>query len=310
MIITNEIFTAAAVGSTISGDILVKDYNVALTKTGKEYIVGTVQAGEVIQFKAWGNSSAFSKFKNQSLSGCIMNITGTKDGYGGMDSIVIEDISEGQETAISKFLETVYDVDTYWTSLIDLVRDNVSKKGFDLANKLLFENVELRERFCIEFAASHHHDSVKSGLLAHTYKVVYLSVVLLGLYPALTYKEGIRDIIVLGALFHDIGKTAEMYLGTYTEDAIVTHRYLGIEMLDRDAIVEAYGEHGWLEFVSIMLQHHGAYDDKCRTIASYIVHVADLMESRVMSVATDVKKLAGTDTKGKRVSIDDYKLAL
>lgn len=310
MTITKEIFTSTVVGGIISGDILVKDYSVALTKTGKEYIVGTLQAGEVIQFKAWGNSSAFSKFKNQSLSGCIMNITGTKDGYGGTDSIVIEGISESQETDISKFLENVYDIDTYWRSLINLVKDNVSMKGFALANKILFENTELKDRFCIEFAAMYHHDNVKAGLLAHTYKVVYLSVVLLGLYPALTYKEGIKDIIVLGALFHDIGKTAEMYLGTYTEDAIVTHRYLGIEMLDRDAIVEAYGEHGWLEFVSIMLQHHGSYDDKCRTIASYIVHVADLVDSRVMSVATDVKKLAGTDTKGKRVSIDDYKLSL
>lgn len=310
MIITKEMFNTTIVGSSISGDILVKDYSVALTKGGKEYIVGTLQAGDVIPFKAWGNSSAFSSLKGQSLGGCIVKITGTKDGYGGIDSIVIDSVSESQEIDISQFLETVYDVDVYWQSLINLVRDNVSEKGFALANKILFENTELRDRFCQEFAAMYHHDNVKSGLLAHTYKVVYLSVVLLGMYPALTYKEGIKDIIVLGALFHDIGKTAEMYLGTYTEDAIVTHRYLGIEMLDKDAIVEAYGEHGWLEFVSIMLQHHGAFDDKCRTIASYVVHVADLVDSRVMSVATDLQKLAGTDTKGKRISIDDYKLSL
>ena len=70
-----------------------------------------------------------------------------------------------------------------------------------------------------------------------------------------------------------------MKLGTYQACSKVTHRYIGIEMIDKSSFVEAYGEDGWLELVAIFLQHHGDYEDKCRTVLAYIVHKADCFDA-------------------------------
>ena len=70
-----------------------------------------------------------------------------------------------------------------------------------------------------------------------------------------------------------------MKLGVYQPCSKVTHRYLGIEMINKTHFVEAYGEDRWLDLVSIFLQHHGEYEDKCRTALAYIVHKVDCFDA-------------------------------
>ena len=277
--ITSEMLKEGRKGASLVGLILCRSYSIALTKSGKEYIQGTLQSGIEIQFKAWGNSEAFLKFKNEEYSGQVCLIQATFDDYGGTFSLIVEDVNAVEWDDLSVFLPVKYNAENYWNGLKNIVQSNISEKGMLIANENLFENKEVADAFKLEFAASSHHDNCKSGLLAHTYKVVYYVTVVLQMYPNLVDNQEMKDVLVLGALFHDIGKTKEMKLGVYQPCSKVTHRYLGIEMINKTHFVEAYGEDRWLDLVSIFLQHHGEYEDKCRTALAYIVHKADCFDA-------------------------------
>lgn len=289
-IITQEILKTARQNSAVRGVILCKNYSVQLTKTGKEYISGELQSGVSIQFKAWGNSKAFSKLKDENYVGLPVFIQGEFDNFGGTNSITITDIVAVEGFTSDQFLPIKYNIDAYFTGLIALVQSKLSEKAMKYANKVLFENKEVADRFKIEFAASSHHDNCKGGLLAHTYKVVSFASSIIKTYPTLLGTENIsdtQDLVILGALLHDIGKIREMNIGVYQPNSSVTHRYLGIEFVDKykDEIIADYSEKWYYNLVSIFLQHHGDFDDKCRTLPALIVHKADLLDSEFTLIA-------------------------
>lgn len=309
--ITNEQLKSGVAGQYITGVILCKQYSIQLTKTNSEYIAGLLQSGIEIPFKAWGNSNAFSTFKNSDLVGKVCKITGKFDAYGGVLSLVLTDIEAIDGFEVDEFLEEKYNIEAYWNALKDLIEKNVSEKCFELTSNILFNNTDVASKFKIEFAASYHHDNCKGGLLAHTYKVVRNVNYIINMYPTLVKdKEGVVnkdfvDLLYMGALLHDIGKTKEMNLGVYTSLSSVTHRYLGIEFIQcvKDKILSSYGEKWYYDLVSIFLQHHGEYDDKCRTLSALIVHKADIMDSEFTSLCTSCETPVESNT-GNRIKVD------
>ena len=172
-------------GTSISGIILVNNYNVNLTKNGKEYIVGKLQSGKSIDFKAWGNSTAFDNLKTEEYTNMPSYITGKFDDYGGNLSIIVETCQAVEGYEPIDFYPVIYNADAYWGALKNLVQSKVSEKCMALANKYLFENEEVANSFKYEFAAQSMHDNVKSGLLAHTYKVLAIISFIHGTYPKL-----------------------------------------------------------------------------------------------------------------------------
>ena len=304
-IIKKEQLEHGTEGTALSGIILIKNYNISLTKTGKEYINGTLQSGKEINFKVWGNASAFNELKNNEYTNVPSYINGKYNLYNGELSIIVETCQavEGYEPA--DFLPVVYNIDAYWNALKTLYESRVSDKAKALANKYLFDN-NVSELFKSEFAAASNHDNCKGGLLAHTYKMLTAVNLIFTNYPKLFFNEGVAvdqdfvDLIFFGAMMHDIGKVREMHYGVYTPEAIVTHRYLGIEHFDRADIIANYSEIWYYNLVSIMLQHHGEFDDECRTLAAWIVHKADMLDSEMTLMQQNIDNAFGKDNT-KRV---------
>ena len=108
---------------------------------------------------------------------------------------------------------------------------------------------------------------------------------------------------------HDIGKLQEMHLGVYTKESFVTHRYLGIEMMPKDKIVSLYSEEWWLKLVSIFLQHHGEFEDKCKTKEAYIVNQADLLDANMTFLIQSMENPIISEA-GKRVKVDNTFLTI
>lgn len=291
-IITENQLKTLKKGDNIQGTILCRTYSLSNTKSGSEYVQGTLQSGIEIPFKAWNNSEAFVQFKNFDYVGQVCYIQGRVDDYGGTFSIIAETVQAVEGEDVSQFLPERYDTENYWNSLIALVQQKVTPEGFAIANANLFNKPEVATLFKREFAASSHHDNCKGGLLAHTYKVVYYVTTILSMYPTLATTPKAKDILILGALFHDIGKVKEMNVGVYQPCSKVSHRYLGIEMIDKASFVATYGEDGWLELVSIFLQHHGDFEDKCRTASAFIVHKADCFDADMTYLAQAEEKPA------------------
>lgn len=282
-------------GDAVSGIILLKDVVRATTKNGKPFFHGSVCSGTDVSFKAWDNSEAFKMLEREDLAGKVVYISGNWSEYMGVFSIILDTVMTNEElVAIDpmNFIESKYNIDAYWSGLQNIMKSTLTEKGMLLANKFLFENEEVANAFKVEFAAKSHHDNCKAGLLAHTYKVCYLMQVTLNLYKDIVDK----DLVMLGVLLHDIGKIKEMHMGVYQPCSKVTHRFLGIEMLDKDLIVENYGEDWYYELVSIMLQHHGEWGDPCKTVSARLVNLVDEFEAKAMLIkqAVDISDNCGT----------------
>lgn len=305
--ITQEMLKNLKPKQYISGVLLVKNYDIQLTKQGKEYIVGNLQSGVSISFKAWGNSSAFTSMKNNDFSNCPAYITGSVDDYGGVSSIILDSVQAVEGFTPDQFFSIKYNMDAYWDALKKRISSSCSEKAYAIADKILFSNEEVAKRFKEEFAASSHHDNCKSGLLAHTYKVLSIVANIVEMCPSITVRNGERDtdlvdLLYIGSLLHDIGKIKEMNFGVYQPTSFATHRFFGVEYIDsaKEDIITSYGEDWYYQLVSIILQHHGEYGEPCKTVASYIVHKADEMDASVTLLAQKIEavdNVAGTSIR-------------
>ena len=117
-----------------------------------------------------------------------------------------------------------------------------------------------------------------------------------------------RDLVILGLVVHDFGKILELKNGAYTEISIVPHTYLGIEIISKykDLIEETYNEMFYRELQAIILEHHGEFGERPKTVYAYLVHVIDLLDSRVSGLQRKVEGLELGDTTN--VAFDGYKL--
>ena len=314
-LITKEQLKNLSAGQKINGIILVKDYSIQLTKTNKEYVAGTLQSGADIYFKSWGSSSAFSKFKLEDYKNTPAYIVGSVDDYGGSNSIIVESVQVVEGYTPDQFYPIKYNIDAYWSALKGQIDKRVSDKGKNICDSILFNNEELSNRFKNEFAAKSHHDNCKGGLLAHTYKVLNNIANIVTMYPALVTRENevdsdFIDLLYIGALLHDIGKTVEMEFGVYQPKSIVTHNYLGLEFIEpyESLIIESYNETWYYNLVSILLQHHGDYEAPCRTLASFIVHRADEFDATMTLLCQQVESV--NNASGERIKFDNKYLVI
>lgn len=314
-VITQETLQTMKPNQQISGILLVTGYGIQLTKNNKEYIAGNLQSGVTVPFKAWGNSSAFSKLKNEDYQNVPTYIVGTIDGYGGTNSIILDSVQAVDGYTPDQFFPIKYNIDAYWDALKANMSKKVSEKGMKICNEILFDNAKMADRFKNEFAAMSHHDNCKGGLLAHTYKVVSNTANIIAQHPDLCKRDGVAnqdfvDLLMIGALFHDIGKTAEMEFGVYQPVSIVAHSYLGMEFIApfKESIIEAYDEMWYYNLTSILLQHHGEYGEPCRTVASYIIHKADEYDAQLTLLAQCMESV--NNVSGSRIKIDGKYLTI
>lgn len=276
-------------GQAVSGVLLLRDWQILKTKTGGNYISGSLLGGEAITFKCWENSTAFKQLSATDYTGKPIVFMGKIDDYGGLISLIIENIEAPKEDyPVENFLEEKYDADKYFDALKAQAANHLTAKGYSILDDILFSNETLCKDFKIAFAARNHHDNCKAGLLAHTYKVFSLMAYTIGTYKNIVGTDtDIKDLLYIGCIIHDIGKVWEMNLGSYTEQSIVTHRYLGAEHVAKykDKIVTEYSEMWYYNLISILLQHHDEYGEPCKTVYAKLVNLVDDLDAKLTSIA-------------------------
>lgn len=303
------------------GVALIKGYSIKLTRTGSEYIEGQIQSGDIVYFKAWGSSNAFKQLKAQDFTSAVVHVDASVDEYNGLISLILDDVEPALGFNASDFLPEKYSIESYSNSFKNLLREQLSDKGFALIDKMLLRDTELMHSFEEQFAASSHHDNCKGGLLAHTFKGLCILRWVLSTYPYLScilendnwvHSSDRVDLLVIGFALHDIGKVKEMDYGVYKPESVVTHRILGLDLLYkyRDDIEATYGLKWFRDLQSILVQHHGAFGDDCRTVVSYIVHKIDMFEANLAGLNQGYETQFKQGSAGYTAKIDERVLTL
>ena len=153
---------------------------------------------------------------------------------------------------------------------------------------LFEEDREVWEAFRMAPAAMKMHHAYVGGLLEHTVSLVRLARAYAAEDPRIR-----KDLLVTGAVLHDIGKMDELTyfpeLGYTDEGRLLGHIYLGARRVDRTIQLlrergVAFPETLRLEVLHMILAHHGLQEwgspVEPRTFEAHVLHYLDNLDAK------------------------------
>lgn len=162
-------------------------------------------------------------------------------------------------------------------------RELTHRPWHDFAMKVL-DDPEIRELLLTATAAKGIHHAWIGGLLEHTLSVAKLCMACCDLYPDLD-----RQTLLVGAIFHDIGKIWELTNGLTTlytdEGQLLGHISIGLEKLTPFLQASDLEPELQLHFKHLILSHHGQLEfgspKMPQTAESFVLHFMDNLDARV-----------------------------
>lgn len=204
-----------------------------------------------------------------------------------LDSEGIQVLEIGQYDPERFMAVTTKDIPQMYDELLGLI-NNMSEEHIKALLRDIFENdKKFIEKFIISPAAAKVHHAYKGGLLEHTMSVAELCV-----FFATKYSDSIdRDLLIAGALLHDIGKVYEYAvtpagIDRTNDGELVGHIAMGIEMVGRAiAKIQGFPRYLQTEIKHLLLSHHGEMEWGSpvipKTTEAIVLHMADDLDSKV-----------------------------
>lgn len=280
------------------GMFLVKVINLHLDKNGKAYLnlVLKDKTGEV-ESRVWGEqaNTLFESLKAQD----VVRIAGRVNLYQGRKQVVVDIASKVSEGAVSldRFVpSTAYDINVLFADLLALFETLENPYLRTLATRTL-QDEEVKSKILRVPAAKSVHHAFAGGLLEHTLSVCRI-LDLLSLHYKHYYNSAInRDLLLIGGLFHDIGKIFELSSDSNTEytleGQLIGHHVIGCELVDRiSQSIEDFPKDLKIQTKHLILAHHGKLEfgspKEPHSIESLIVHYVDDLDSKINTILTHI----------------------
>jgi 3'-5' exoribonuclease len=165
---------------------------------------------------------------------------------------------------------------------------NLKKRPLQRLMKHLLGDTQLMERFKLAPAAKSMHHAYLGGLLEHTVSVVELVSRICDLYADLD-----RDILIVGAILHDIGKVEEFSYDLFIDYShagrLLGHMILGVQILDEKIrTMRGFPVEEALLLKHLILSHHGEERFGAvrlpMTREAYVLHHADDLDAKMNSL--------------------------
>jgi 3'-5' exoribonuclease len=273
---------------------LVKDKILAMAKNGKPYLTLKLmdKTGEV-DAKVWDNADEINAAfdKNDFLA-----VRAKASIYLGKMQLILSELKRVPEEGVNlaDFLpETDRDinlmVEELWAQVASLTDPHLKR-----LLQSFFGDQELLAQYRVAPAAKGMHHVYLGGLLEHSLAVAKLVDAMTPLYEGLN-----RDLLIVGALLHDVGKVREMsYLRSfdYTDEGkLIGHITIGVEMLqERIAALPGFPVELGMLLKHMLLSHHGQYEygspKRPKTMEATILNYLDDLDSKINGIRTHIRK--------------------
>lgn len=166
-----------------------------------------------------------------------------------------------------------------------LCQEELSYKPWLALSRSVFKDPEIRPRLLAAPAAKTIHHAYRGGLIEHSLSVARMCLLMASLYPELD-----REILLVAACFHDLGKAWELEAGIsqeYTDPGrLLGHIQLGLEVLDPFLKQTKDLDSGLImHFKHLLISHHGEHEfgspKRPKTPESFALHYADNLDAKI-----------------------------
>jgi 3'-5' exoribonuclease len=257
--------------------------------------------------KYWGsqNKEEVEKLYNSIKKDDVIFVKGTTSVY--KERVEINVDKEGfikvlspEEYDVKEFIKvTEKDIENMFKELVafaNSVKDKNLKKILDI----FINDFDFIKAFKNHPAAMYKHHGWIGGLLEHTLNVTKICDFLAKIHPDID-----RDLVVTGAILHDIGKIKELEMKTSIktskEGMLLGHTVLGFNEVSKRLDKVDVPEDLKLKLIHIIISHHGKIEYGTPKEPAFpealAVYFADDMDAKLTEMITH-KKTAETE--------DDY----
>ena len=290
---THTRITDLVEGQPVDAIYLVRMRSVRTARDGSLYVqMELSDASGVLRAIMWRVPSEVCESFEE---GSFVHVRGALESYQGRPQMKVQrlDVVDPSQVNFADFLpRTERDVDAMWARLMEIA---ASVENFDLRRLLdaLFGDETFAERFITASAASSMHHARLGGLLEHTLDVTELALAVCRQYDGLS-----RDLLVAGAVVHDIGKVDEIACESgfrySTEGRLIGHVVGGAAMIDKAADrLDDFPRELLLRLKHMILSHHGEYDFGSpklpMTMEAVALHYIDNLDAKMDAFATAVR---------------------
>jgi len=194
---------------------------------------------------------------------------------------------ENEEFDLTNFLETTSkDINELSDKLFSFI-DDIENEYLKKLLLVIFEDKEFFNLFAKAPAAKNWHHNYIGGLLEHTVSVTEICNFVSNMYPV------DKDVLLTGAILHDIGKVYEYNIKTIIDFSVpgrlIGHIPLGDQFVcERAAQINNFPTELLMKIRHLILSHHGEYEKASarlpQTIEAVVLHYADNIDAQTIGV--------------------------
>jgi 3'-5' exoribonuclease len=281
-------------GQPVSDRFILAEKHMARKKDGGAYMtVSFADKTGSVRGVIWDN---IEKFRTEPTAGDFVHVAGEVTEFRGVPQIVVKNLAPiaAGELRPEDFLPaTRRDPDAMLAKIIKL-SESVSNDFLKTLLEAFWDDADFVRRFRKAPAAKHMHHAYLGGLLEHT-----LSLALLADRIADHYGGIDRDLLLTGAILHDIGKIKEFVyerrIDYSDEGRLVSHIVTGVEMVqEKIAGIADFPPSLALQVKHLLVSHHGSREfgspEPPKTLEAVLLNYLDEIDSKISGIREFMEK--------------------
>lgn len=254
------------------------------------------------------------RFENNGLyeTGDVIEIEYTVDNYKGKPQLNISSIKKADSQLASQFVpSSEHDGKSVFSMLLEKA-NNFSDADFKkIVTHIMLEN---REKLEVYPAAYRLHHAIVGGLMLHTASIVEMAEKICQIYPNVN-----RELLLSGAILHDVAKTFEMETGKtglctgYSVGGeLIGHLVKGAMYIEDTAVKLGVDYDKAVLLEHMVLSHHGVpeYGSPVRPmfLEAEILSALDSLDATIFEINNATGKVEAGKFTDRQWALDNRKL--
>ena len=294
------------------GFLMIKSAEKKVTAKGMTYLdLMLCDKDSEISAKLWDYKE---EIQGMFEAGNIVKIRGTVAPYNGVDQLRIEKIRKAVPTDGVNPADFVPSAEFDGEEMfLELTKIAEEIKDSDIKAIVLAIYDDYKEKLLYWPAAFRLHHAIRGGLLYHTLSIVRLAQSVCKIYPSVD-----ADLLIAGAMLHDIAKTDEFIVnesgtasGYSLEGNLVGHLAKGAMIIEKAAEKLNINSDVKLLLQHMVLSHHGEPEFgaavKPMFLEAELLSELDLMDARIFELAEAIGNAPEGEYTNRMWALDNRK---